>query len=105
VHTLVLLAVCGLVRRVDSLPLRALASAVATSVIVSPLLDWMHLNFSFHTEHHLFPAMDGRFLPLVSRLLQEHFPARYHRVPIACAWRRAWQWAAFVEIEAVQDLR
>jgi fatty acid desaturase len=54
--------------------------AGTTSVIVSPLLDRLHLNFSFHTEHHLFPAMDSRFLPLVSRLLEEHFPARYHRI-------------------------
>jgi fatty acid desaturase len=79
---------------------RADPLAGTTSVIVSPLLDWLHLNFSFHTEHHLFPAMDSRFLPLVSRLLQEHFPARYQRVPIAVAWRRAWQRAAFAEVEA-----
>jgi fatty acid desaturase len=79
---------------------RADPLAGTTSVIVSPLLDWLHLNFSFHTEHHLFPAMDSRFLPLVSRLLQEHFSARYQRVPIAVAWRRAWQRAAFAEVEA-----
>jgi hypothetical protein len=47
----------------------------------------------------LFPA--GR----VALMIPAPCPARYHRVPIACAWRRAWQWAAFVEIEAVQDLR
>jgi fatty acid desaturase len=65
--------------------------ASTTSVAVPRICDIMHSNFSYHTEHHLFPAMNSKYYPMVSRLLQAHFPDRYHRVPIAAAWSKLWK--------------
>lgn len=59
-----------------------------TSVIVPRWVDWMHDNFSYHTEHHVFPGMNPRHYPAVSRLLQERFPDRYNRVSLREAWRQ-----------------
>lgn len=60
------------------------------SVIVPPWMDWLHDNFSYHTEHHLFPGMNPRHFPEVSRVLQQHFPDRYNRLSLREAWRRLW---------------
>ncbi len=67
------------------------------SVIVPPWVDWLHGNFSYHTEHHLFPGMNPRHYPEVSRLLQAHFPERYNRIPFGEAWRRLWLMGGFIE--------
>jgi len=61
------------------------------SVTVPRWADWLHDNFSHHTEHHLFPGMNPRHFPAVSRLLQQHFPDRYNQLPISDAWRRLWR--------------
>ncbi len=60
----------------------------STSVIVPRWVDALHFNFSYHTEHHLFPGMDSRFYPLVSDKLREKFPDRYNQLPFIEAWRR-----------------
>lgn len=65
--------------------------ASTTSVTVPRICDIMHSNFSYHTEHHLFPAMNSKYYPMVSTLLQAQFPDRYHRVPIAAAWSKLWK--------------
>lgn len=70
--------------------------AASTSVAVPRFVDWLHLHFSYHTEHHVFPAMDSRFTPLLSEKLQELFPDRYHRIPIGEAWRHLWLAKPFV---------
>lgn len=72
--------------------------ASSTSVIVPRIFDWLHCNFSYHTEHHLFPAMNSRHYPLVSKALQENFPNQYNRIPIGEAWRRLWQSQPFAEL-------
>jgi fatty acid desaturase len=64
--------------------------ASTTSVIVPRICDFLHSNFSYHTEHHLFPAMSSKYYPMVSGLLQAQFPDRYHRVPMAAAWSQLW---------------
>jgi fatty acid desaturase len=69
--------------------------AGTTSVIVPRWMDWLHDNFSYHTEHHLFPQMDPKHYPLVSDLLMEHFPERYSRISLRRAWKRLWQQPAF----------
>lgn len=71
------------------------------SVSVPPLVDRLHSRFSFHTEHHLFPSMDPRWYPEVSRLLVETFPERYQRLPFWEAWRRLFQRSPYVPDEAV----
>ncbi|MEM7808214.1 MAG: fatty acid desaturase [Planctomycetota bacterium] len=60
----------------------------STSVIVPRWVDAMHFNFSYHTEHHLFPGMDSKWYPEVSRNLREQFPDRYNQLPFLEAWRR-----------------
>lgn len=69
----------------------------STSVIVPKWMDWLHDNFSYHTEHHVFPGMNPRWYPLVSELLQQHFPERYNRLPLAEAWSRLWRRGEFIE--------
>ncbi len=75
------------------------------SVTVPPLVDRLHSNFSHHTEHHLFPAMDPRWYPEVSRLLAEHFPDRYRRFPIRAAWRALFERSPYVPDEEILPAR
>lgn len=65
--------------------------AATTSVTVPRVCNILHSNFSYHTEHHLFPAMNSKYYPLVSTLLKAHFPDHYHRVPMATAWSALWR--------------
>jgi fatty acid desaturase len=69
----------------------------STSVVVPEWIDWLHDNFSYHTEHHVFPGMNPRHFPAVSRLLAEHFPDRYQRVQFKEAWRRLWEMNEFIQ--------
>ncbi len=78
--------------------------AGSTSVEVPKLFDWLHSNFSYHTEHHLFPNVNADYYPLVSRLLIEYYPHRYHRVPITQAWRLLWQGEPFIQEEEHIDI-
>lgn len=57
------------------------------SVIVPRWMDILHLHFSHHTEHHLFPAMSHKHAPLVKTLLKELFPDRYNELPL---WKALW---------------
>ncbi|WP_348230821.1 fatty acid desaturase [Trichocoleus desertorum] len=59
-----------------------------TSVIVHPFFNFIHSNFSYHSEHHLFPSMNPDYYPLVSQLLRKHFPTDYNQVSIGEAWKR-----------------
>jgi len=61
-----------------------------TSVAVPRWVDWLHLNFSYHTEHHLFPGLNSDYYPLVGELLEKNFSDRYNRISIFTAWRRLW---------------
>jgi fatty acid desaturase len=60
--------------------------AGSTSIAVPRLFNWLHSNFSYHVEHHLFPAMSSDYYPMVGELLRRHFPAQYHRVTAGDAW-------------------
>ncbi len=73
----------------------------STSVIVPSWMDWLHDNFSYHTEHHVFPSVNPRYYPEVSRLLAEHFPQRYNRIHLREAWRRLWQQEEFIREDGV----
>ena len=68
----------------------------STSVIVPRWADWLHDNFSYHTEHHVFPSMNPRYYPEVSALLLRFFPDRYNRIPFREAWRRIWRQGEFI---------
>ena len=69
--------------------------SASTSVVVWPEFDRLHSNFSYHTEHHLFPSMNSDFYPLVSDLLQKRHATRYHRVSLGYAWHRLWAGEAY----------
>jgi fatty acid desaturase len=40
------------------------------SVETHPVMDLLHLNFSYHQEHHIFPAMSPKFAPLLRENLR-----------------------------------
>ena len=57
------------------------------SVDTHPLIDLLHLNFSRHVEHHLFPAMSPRFAPQVRAVLRRYVGAAYVSPP---HWKALW---------------
>lgn len=69
-----------------------------TSVSVPRLMNQIHSNFSYHTEHHVFPCMNSNYYPLVSELLKDRYVGRYHQLPFAEAWRRLWQREEFLDL-------
>ena len=72
-----------------------------TSIVVHPIFDRLHLNFSYHTEHHIFPGMNSNFYPAVSNLLNDVYGDRYHRVSFGEAWDRLWK----IQLYAPDELR
>nr|WP_199314541.1 MULTISPECIES: fatty acid desaturase [Desertifilum] len=57
------------------------------SLRIPKLFDRLHLNFSYHTEHHIFPGMNSDYYPLVQELLKTHYPERYNLLGAGEAWR------------------
>ena len=57
------------------------------SLRMPKFFDLLHFNFSYHTEHHLFPSMNSDYYPLVQELLQTHYPESYNLIPVDEAWR------------------
>jgi fatty acid desaturase len=55
------------------------------SVTNNPVLELVHLNFGYHVEHHLFPAMPASKAKIVSQKLKEMYPDRYKIMPKAKA--------------------
>ena len=60
-------------------PLTNAPDCLATTMSVTTLaaIDVIHLHFSHHVEHHLFPAMSHRYYPLVRDSLRHHAGDRY----------------------------
>lgn len=50
-------------------------------------VDFLHLRFSHHTEHHLYPTAGPAAYPAIRRALQTHFPDRYHSLTLPQALR------------------
>ena len=69
-----------------------------TSVEVPRILNKLHFNFSYHTEHHVFPSINSNFYPALSRLLKEKYPERYHYTNMREAWSRLWRNEQFVDV-------
>jgi fatty acid desaturase len=57
------------------------------SIRVPKLFDQLHLNFSYHTEHHIFPGINSDYYPLVQELLKTHYPDRLNVLDGGDAWR------------------
>ncbi|MDZ5473727.1 acyl-CoA desaturase [Bacillus sp. 31A1R] len=56
--------------------------ANSLSVTVPKFIDVLHFNFSYHTEHHIFPGMNPKFYPMVKKKILEMWPERYHEMPM-----------------------
>ncbi|MGO4889084.1 fatty acid desaturase family protein [Anaerobacillus sp. MEB173] len=59
--------------------------ANSLTVTVPKWVDVLHFNFSYHTEHHLFPGMNPKYYPLVKQQIKEMWPERYHEMPLGSA--------------------
>jgi len=59
----------------------------SVSLRVPKLFDKLHLNFSYHTEHHIFPGMNSDYYPMVQELLKVHYPERMNLLNVGDAWR------------------
>ena len=55
------------------------------------MVDVIHFNFSYHTEHHLFPGMNPKYYPLVKQHIKEMWPERYHEMPMTQALIALWR--------------
>lgn len=51
------------------------------TVTNNPVLEFLHLNFGYHTEHHLFPNMPMSKAKTVSKKLLDLYPDRYMIMP------------------------
>ncbi len=47
------------------------------TVTTNPLFDFIHLNFGYHVEHHIFPRMSGAYTKKVHAELKKQFPDTY----------------------------
>ncbi|MDQ0254024.1 fatty acid desaturase [Evansella vedderi] len=74
-------------------PLTSVNDPLANSltVTVPKWVDVLHFNFSYHTEHHLFPAMSSKYYPLVKEHIKEMWPERYHEMPMTKALAALWK--------------
>jgi fatty acid desaturase len=57
------------------------------SLRVPRIIDTLHLNFSYHTEHHIFPGMNPDYYPLVQKHLLQLYPERLNLLSAREAWR------------------
>lgn len=51
------------------------------TVTTHPLIDFVHLNFGYHVEHHLFPRISGRHTKTLHKILKEKYPDKYKYMP------------------------
>lgn len=61
------------------------------SVTVPKWVDVLHFQFSYHTEHHLFPGMNPKYFPMVKDKVKEMWPDRYFEMPLTTALAALWQ--------------
>jgi len=59
----------------------------SVSLRVPKIFDLLHFNFSYHTEHHIFPSLNSDYYPAVQELLKIHYPGRMNLVDAGEAWR------------------
>lgn len=58
------------------------------SVTAPRWIERLTLQFGYHVEHHLFPAMSSRHAREVRTLLRTHWPTRYQSMPLTSAVRQ-----------------
>ena len=47
------------------------------TVTTNPIFEFIHLNFGYHVEHHIFPRMSGAYTKKVHAELKKQFPDTY----------------------------
>jgi fatty acid desaturase len=52
------------------------------TVTAPRIVEWVTLNFGYHVEHHIFPAMSSANVLEVRDLLRERWPLQYQEMPI-----------------------
>jgi fatty acid desaturase len=55
------------------------------SVTAPAWIEWLTLQFGYHVEHHLFPAMSSRHARRVRELLRQRWPERYQSMSLRAA--------------------
>jgi fatty acid desaturase len=63
------------------------------SVTAPGWVEWITLQFGYHVEHHLFPAMSSRHARRVRDLLRKRWPRRYQSMPLGKALRELYRTA------------
>ncbi len=63
----------------------------SVSLIVPRWIDVLHLHFSHHIEHHLFPAISHKYAPIVKRKVKEIWPDRYAELTMFQALLLLWK--------------
>lgn len=61
------------------------------SVTLPRVLEWLSLDFGFHVEHHVFPAMSARHAREVRDALRARFQDRYQSMPLTAAVRQLYR--------------
>jgi fatty acid desaturase len=61
--------------------------ANSLSVTVPKWMHWLHLNFGYHIEHHIFPYMNPKHAPVIHDALVNRYGARYRSLPLGIALR------------------
>jgi len=74
-----------------------------TTVEVPAILNKLHFNFAYHTEHHLFPSMNSKYFPELSRILREKYPERYNYLMLGEAWKRIWNNDDFITMDEAKQ--
>ncbi|MFC0273141.1 fatty acid desaturase family protein [Metabacillus herbersteinensis] len=65
--------------------------ANSLTVTVPKWVDVLHFNFSYHTEHHIFPGMSSKYYPLVKEHIKKVWPELYHEMPMSKALVALWK--------------
>ncbi len=61
------------------------------TVTTNRFWDFIHLNFGYHVEHHLFPRVSCRHAKTIHHLLKELYPEKYKYMPKSKALRHLYQ--------------
>lgn len=76
-------------------PLTRVNDPLVNSLTVTnvPVFEWLQLNFGYHVEHHIFPAMSGKHAKVVHELLKKEYPREFQVMPKFSAMRALYKTA------------
>lgn len=74
-------------------PLTKVNDPLENSLTVTnhPVWEFLHLNFGYHVEHHIFPRMSCAYTKQVHHLLRTHFSSTYKFMPKSEAIKKLYQ--------------